>query len=98
MVVENLSDHMIIMFSWRVEQKVRRVPFKFNRIWLEDPEYNQLVAQAWKSQVGSEGGVGRSNFSSKLRKLKFHMKLWETRKNFQKRKELDGNCGLFLMK
>ena len=55
-VVDTLSEHMIIILSWRVELECRGVPFKFNRTWLDDPEYNQLVMEFWKRDISLDGG------------------------------------------
>jgi hypothetical protein len=57
-----------------------RYPFKFNSIWLEDPEFDNLVSSNWAGLVGSESLSPMESMVKKLKVLKELMFSWEKKK------------------
>ena len=58
-------------------------PFKFNRSWLEDPEFNRWLLQEWS--VLNPGGTSHdlATFYHMLHSLKQEVKVWIRDKNAQ---------------
>ena len=61
-------------------------PFKFNRAWLLEDEFDALVTSSWKEPSPSIGPM--FNFNYKLQRLKNEVKTWEKKKNRLRTKEL----------
>ena len=43
-----ISDHRPIYLYWREKGFRKGYPFKFNRICLEDPDFNEVITKTWK--------------------------------------------------
>lgn len=46
-LISQISDHMPILLSWRVGDRPSGLHFKFNRAWLADKEFVQLIQSTW---------------------------------------------------
>ena len=46
-ITSDISDHMPIKLMWNEMQKERGRNFKFNRVWLEDQAYTNMVKSMW---------------------------------------------------
>lgn len=44
---ETLSNHAPIFLQWKGDRIWKRVPFKFNHSWLSEPEFCQLILNAY---------------------------------------------------
>ena len=56
--VADILDHMPVVLSWCMECKHKGIPFKFNRVWLQDEEYNLFVHQLWADNSKAAGSTG----------------------------------------
>ena len=87
-LVSEISDHMPIVLSWKSTVMNKGIPYKFNRVWLEDVDYVKLVFSTWKEEVGF-GGLGLMEcFHHKLHNLKQVSKKWEVKKKAALKNEL----------
>lgn len=43
----DVSNHYPILLEWGDEKNMNLVPFKFNHMWLNEPEFNDLVRNYW---------------------------------------------------
>jgi hypothetical protein len=68
-----ISDHKPITLSFRSPQNFGPLPFRFNQLWLDNPDIPTLVAQAWTTSIS-----GSPNFvwESKLKAVKISLKDW----------------------
>ena len=56
------------------------IPFKFNRIWLEDEEYISLIKRLWINYEEVSDLREWNRFHFKLQKIKKASKEWEIKK------------------
>jgi hypothetical protein len=66
----NISDNMPVILH--VENEIRKVcyPFKFNSVWIEEPEFVDLVRENWNGLLGNEILNPMDALAKKLRILK----------------------------
>lgn len=82
-----ISDHRPIILKWTHGDLGHGIPFKFNRVWLEDPKFGALVRDVW--YMDKERDISPMvNILEKLRALKVEVKTWERRKSTQMKKDL----------
>ena len=75
-----ISDHRPILIQWNFEIKKEGFPFKFNRMWLKEHDFNNLVEE-YMSKNKRKAGIGFSVFlMATLRGLKKAVKKWERSK------------------
>ena len=55
-------------------------PYKFNRSWLSDPDFNLWVAKRWPDLNPQSSLNGLDNLTHKLRTLKGEVKAWTLEK------------------
>jgi hypothetical protein len=72
-----LSDHMPVVFQLDQDQQKQKIPFKFNSVWLKDPDFELLVHSNWHNLVDSESISPMDNLVSKLKYLKSLVIKWE---------------------
>ena len=65
-----ISDHFPIYLFWRASSTGRGMPFKFNRIWMEDPTFSELVREVWALVTPAEEETTPCTLSYKLWVLK----------------------------
>jgi hypothetical protein len=68
-----ISDHKPITLSFRTPKNFGPLSFRFNQLWLENPNIPMLVAQVWTTSIS-----GSPNFvwQSKLKAVKISLKEW----------------------
>lgn len=86
-LASNISDHMPITFTWSIVGMVPGQPFKFNRIWLEDPEYTSIVDGIWRADCDFPTSRVWDFFQHRLQKIKAMSKTWERKKKMKLRAE-----------
>jgi hypothetical protein len=78
-----ISDHMPVVFQLDQEQEKISYPFKFNFVWLTEPDFVKLVRTNWNKLVGSEITSPMDSLVQKLKLLKSLVIRWErNKKNF----------------
>jgi endonuclease/exonuclease/phosphatase family metal-dependent hydrolase len=84
----NISDHMPVILH--LEKDIREVsfPFKFNSIWLDEPEFVNFVRSNWAGLLGSETLNPMESMVKKLKLLKTLMINWEKKKKLKAKEEL----------
>lgn len=78
-----LSFHRPILFSWDLEVVIGGKPFKFNRCWLEDPDFKQLVKTYLGNNPRLTKFLATDYLMSTLRGLKRVLNMWERGKRFK---------------
>lgn len=68
------SDHHPITLQWRNVGIRKGLPFKFNRTWLEDPNFNQLIQDCGKYYPTSHMPSPSQNLLNKMDSLKKEVK------------------------
>ena len=68
---------MTISLTWKREKRTSGIPFKFNRIWLQDPAFNKLVIEYWNQEDKVFDLDGWRKFADKLHRLKSIVKTWQ---------------------
>ncbi|KAK1299747.1 putative ribonuclease H protein [Acorus calamus] len=68
------SDHKPILLSVTQAPKPK-TPFRFEKMWLDDPTFLPLVAKSWNASLGFSG-TPQFTFQQKLKRLKGDLKLW----------------------
>jgi hypothetical protein len=63
-------------------------PFKFNAVWLEDPNFVSLVRTNWAVNFGSKVLNPMDSMVKKLKRLKILVVVWERKKKVKGKKEL----------
>lgn len=67
-----ISDHSPLLLSLTAQTPYRS-KFTFQRMWLEHPDFQNLVEQTWGEPVS---GTPSSKVAEKLRRLKLKLKQW----------------------
>ena len=83
-----ISDHLSILLKWRMENIHWGIPFKFNRVWLEDKDYNDLVTSTWVKTGQTMEDSGMLTLTHKINIIKSRSRTWEIRKLQQMISEL----------
>ena len=65
-IVSDISDYQPITLSWKSCAISTGKPFKFNRIWLEDVDYNNMVNSVWQQEVDDMSLMEWDRFHFKL--------------------------------
>lgn len=86
-MVSDVSDHYPISLSCNNFPVRSGYPFKFNRIWLEDPEYTCLVEDIWRQDPEPMHSELWDSFHHKMQKIKTMTKSWEREKKCRHRAE-----------
>lgn len=73
------SDHQPIILTWHHGDTRFGMPFKFNRVWLEDPKFEELVRAHWKRDR-NVGPSPMKDILNRLQALKPVIKRWERKK------------------
>jgi hypothetical protein len=68
-------------------------PFKFNLVWLTEPDFVKLVRTKWHRLVISEISSPMDTLVLKLKMLKYLVISWERNKIFLSREELPAGSG-----
>lgn len=74
------SDHLPIVLQIDFGEEWIMYPFKFNKIWLEEPDFNGLVINKWATLSQLMGSFPMATLVSKLKALKFDVIRWERAK------------------
>lgn len=82
------SDHKPIFLSWREKGFRLGYPFKFNRIWLEDPAFNEIISNSWKDLSMRDLSFPFMTFREKLAVLRKVAKEWQYGKRKKDRQAL----------
>ena len=72
-----ISNHMPISMIWEFEKCRGGHPFKFNRVWLEDKDFNELIKGYMKNHKRVSGTTMMYYLSNTLRELKKVVQSWE---------------------
>ena len=83
-----VSDHYPVCLEWNTKFCVNIYPFKFNRAWLLEEGFSNLVKDYWTPDRSPLGDNDISSLVSKLKGLKVEVKLWEKKKRMVIKKEL----------
>ena len=62
-------------------------PFKFNRSWLNDPEFNMWLSRKWSVLNPRDSTLDLDSLYHKLHSLKMEVKVWIKDKNSQMESE-----------
>eukprot|EP00253_Pinus_taeda_P024216 PITA_24216 len=81
------SDHRPISLEWRALQYRREYYFKFNRIFLEDKSFNDVISNKWMDMKGSALAIFLT-FREKIQSLKKTAKEWQLQKIKHDKEEL----------
>jgi len=76
----DLSDHFPIVFEWNTWKGSHDYHFKFNRSWLEDPDFIAWFMREWASSFNPDSIDDIENLCLSLRKLKSATKRWTKEK------------------
>ena len=87
-MVSDVSDHMPISLSWNTWTFNKGIPYNFNRVWLKDDEYINLVKSTWQEEDGCIDLQIMDRFQDKLQRLKAASKIWEKQKKASLKAEL----------
>jgi len=96
-----ISDHRPISLQWGKRKFRRGLPFKFNRVRLEDAEFNDLGRKSWSSCLPMENSSPSQALLDNLCTLKVKVKLWQENKRKANRKalkEIQGELDVFAEK
>ena len=77
----DISDHFPICLEWDKKRGSCNYPFKFNRSWLNDPEFTDWFKGRWSLLSHSDSFVGIDSTIHKLRILKNEAKAWTKNKS-----------------
>jgi hypothetical protein len=83
-----ISDHMLVVFQMELLQKRQKYPFKFNPVWLNDPEFVTFVRSSWNKLEESRFSSLMENLVSKLISLKSLVIKWGKNKKLKSKEEL----------
>lgn len=72
-----LSNHRPISLVWDFKGKPLGFPFKFNRRWLGDEDFNIMIKDYINHHKRNVGSSAMSHFSFLLRDLKIVVRRWE---------------------
>ena len=76
----DLSDHFPIVFEWNTWKGSHDYHFKFNRSWLEDPDFIAWFMREWASSFNPDSIDDIEDLFLSLRKLKSATKRWTKEK------------------
>lgn len=82
------SDHRPIFLGWRGNGFKLGYPFKFKKIHLEDPKFNEIIANLWKDLLKSNLSPFMT-FREKLASLRKVAKKWQHQKSKMDKQELN---------
>jgi hypothetical protein len=83
-----ISDHMpVILHMEQVKDHVN-YPFKFNIVWLNDPEFVDLVRSNWNGLLGTKSLNPMESLVKKLKLPKLLVIVWERKKKDDAKEEL----------
>eukprot|EP00253_Pinus_taeda_P019600 PITA_19600 len=83
------SDHRPITLQWRNAGIRKGFPFKFNRNWLEDPAFNDLVQESWNNYSHQTNSSPSQHLLDKLAFLRKIVKSSQKQKLKANRKYLE---------
>ena len=72
----DISNHFPIYLEWNTREGPHNYLFKFNRSWLSDSDFTQMVKRIWPVLVPSVVDDDMDLLSHKLRLLKREFKSW----------------------
>jgi len=80
--IENvyISDHRPISLSWKEKGFRNGYPFKFNRLCLEDPDFNEVISKTWKDLSAKNTIPPFMTFRDKLSSMRKVVKEWQHKK------------------
>jgi hypothetical protein len=81
-----ISDHMPVILHLEQDKEKFCYPFKFNFVWLEEPEFDNLVRSNWNGLLGTETLNPMDSLVKKLKLLKTLVISWERKKKLEQRK------------
>ena len=67
-----ISDHYPVCLEWSLSLRCHLYPFKFNRAWLLEKDFGDLVHKSWRAPTTSAGPMFDINF--KLQRFKNEVK------------------------
>eukprot|EP00253_Pinus_taeda_P022290 PITA_22290 len=73
------SDHRPILLEWRDSAFKKGYSFKFNRVFLSDPDFNNLISSKWADLQVSNKTLF-TTFREKIQALRISAKEWQTQK------------------
>jgi exonuclease III len=81
-----ISDHMPMIFHLEQEKEKYNYPFKFNYVWLDEPDFVNLVRSTWNKLLVTEDFNPMDSLVQKLKLLKSVVIKWErNKKSWQRR-------------
>jgi len=83
-----ISDHRPISLKWKEQNFRSGYPFKFNRTWLVDPDFNDLIRRTWAESPPLENLFPSMSFIEKLSSIRSIVMEWKYRIRLENRKEL----------
>ena len=72
----DISDHYPICLEWNKKIGSYDYPFKFNRSWINDPDFSSWVSLRWSALYPSPSNDDCELLTHKLRTLKQDVKVW----------------------
>lgn len=73
----SISDHRPLTLEWDFESFQAGNPFKFNRVWLDDADFKELILDFCKEHRREEGTSAMVYLSSLMRGLKKEVRRWD---------------------
>ena len=73
---DDISDHFPIWFKWDKQRGSCNYPFKFNRSWLNDPDFTLWFSKRWFELNPRAFALDLDLLTHKLRTLKLEVKGW----------------------
>lgn len=83
-----IFDHRPIYLSWREKGFRKGYPFKFNRCWLEEPDFNEIVSRTWKDLSARDKITPYLTFRDKMATMRKVVKDWQIKKRHLDKKDL----------
>jgi hypothetical protein len=83
-----ISDHMLVILHLEQDKGKVCYPFKFNYVWLEEPEFVNLVRSNWIGLLGTEILNPMDSLVKNLKILKSLVINWERKKKLEAKEEL----------
>ena len=81
-----ISHHYPVCLEWSLSPSCHNYPFKFNRAWLLEQGFPDIVHSSWNSQLHCSLDP-MTSLTCKLKSLKVCVKDWEKKMNLAKAKE-----------
>ena len=72
----DISDHYPICLEWNKNIGSHKFPFKFNRSWLNDPDFSSWVSSKWSALYPSPSSSDCVLLTHKIHTLKQDVKVW----------------------